>query len=1229
MRDIDSATMAALDDDRIISAKITVRDTLLRFDEVALNDSAVSALTFYRASTWTSGTSHMLRVAIVSNSIWAQYGTDFGSLGSWSNQSISVKAGSGIGMFGDKIWYQDASGNMQERVWGGASFGAATQRTPTGWSTALVSNFDGVGVSSVYYMQQEYNVDGDGNDIYHSSIGIWDAGTTYQYPGEHYDKTSTILHFNTVRGDNPINENIDFIIFATNGGDKSIFMTREGENWSAIEDLIPLDIVDDTSKFIVGGTFTGANMVWVTGRLVRSSGTDLQVYMMLYKEGDWEPHVTMGREYFICEHTGTIEDLGMTVFYDGSWVWAIGLNHRYRSTPSYFYGTDLPARKEIILNVEDWTMSCGHNNATQLMIKLDPSIDDPILDHGNALIMQIAYNSNWSDMGEFIIEQVVRGRDKAGNSLSIRCVDEVGYRLSTWAADADYDYWGPYKQNTYANDLAGVLRGQGDWEDVGDTELKNTEQVPYIGSTANSIVSTLLSLKRPARNGMQMAKFTPSVDATGKRLQEWGLVLNYYNEQKYEAEERGASMSFASYGVEMFAVLYGDKCANGSKGIGLYKFMPYGILPDYHMGFPTLIASQVIDLGTTDKWLAAIYTDGEFKIYYRSDSVQNWTKVIETKYTYDGHYPYYDMRKRGRSGVWLSNPTYYFQTYPFKSDGLYIPFSACTAPSVPTSDNLICDNEHLSYDGKDSNANNTNGYNNFWFDGHTDPGATHTNPYSGPFVGEEIYFTTNDPTVRAHDYYNDMVVVVVDGSGKGQTYKITDYDYVAPDQWVDTGGPYTYPDTWKDHIGDVAYGYWDTVAGLRRVFVLEEPSSMLGPTSKMYFAHRLDVDARGLDDTTAASHDQPYTMFYRPTVPVVEEFIGFSGERDLTFDYIAKSIARKAGIRNVVFDNIYDGGLLSFSHAGFDMAADHALYWNEGPDAVIDMYINAITGRIGIALTDATVPGTGGTIVLVDDTNVEVWAYSGSGGTDLIDRAPHSREMTVKTKVTFVANSNFVSVYIGGALVWATPITEQKEGVTLLAYDTASAYVRWSHLDTVVDSYIMDMGSSGMQSLGRLIGEKHINFQHDENILRFFKDRVVISGSPWDYAIQGADLDDESPLVTRLRLEGVDIFEHTDLIKLKQYGNLFRMAHSEDINTVGELEVEAEYIVDDSNAGINRTTLDGAADPRVEPDDILEVTFTGSDRADTRDIIVEGVSFSMRVSAGDAVFDMSIEGKDA
>lgn len=1234
MRTISANTMDGLDLDRVINARITVRDELLRFDEVTLNDSAVSSATFYR-STVSSGT--FIRCAVVSNTIWLSYGSP-SSLSAWASTGISVKSGSGIGMYDTKLWYQDASGNMQERTWGGSSYGGATQRTPTGWSTSLTANFAGVDTDEVYILQEEFNLDGDNNPIYHSHILYYTptGPFTYQHPGEHYDKTSTIQHFHATRASHPFGWYKDYIFLATNDGKKAIFMQRDTRNWSVMQDVMPLDIVDDTSQFMIGGVYWYYDTIWISGRMTRSVGADLQIYMRV-QYNDWVPHFTIGRDMFICEHTGTIDNIGMTMYWDGTYMWGIGLNNRWRANgTNVFFGYDPAAKKTTITGVESLSMSCSHNGETNLSLQIDPAEDDALLDHGAMLDLEIAYDTDYSSMGQFIITDVKRPRDGTGEQLVVHAMDEVAYRLVAWANDADYDYWAPHKLATYGKDRSKILRGQGDWEETGANGLQNTSPVPYY-TTTNKIHSLLTHLERPENNGFIIAKFTPDPDATGRVYQEFGVVTGFYTESRAEAEERGASLSFASYGTELFGALYGEKAYNGNQGIGLYKYMPFGKLSDGAKTWGTVYQQFLDGASVTHNnpfWIAMRYTDQEIVVYTREDTATAWTKQIEHRYVYDIHYPYYNMENRGRSGVWLGRPSQFFQVEPFTRDSLYIGYTVAPTGGVPTTDTLVIEDEHITYNGHDSNANNSNAYNNYFYkDGYTDPDAEKVGP-TGPFEGYEIYFTTNDPGTQSQNYYDDMVVVVTDGPGKGNVWKITDYDYSAPKQWVDTGGPYTYPETWRDHVGDATYGSWQTITGLRRVFVLEDPGHYLGEGSKLGFYHRLDITARGVDDTIVSSHDANYALFHRTDLPIVENIISHGGSPDLTFDEVAHSLARRAGVMDIEFE-VEDSETSThiFTGTGWSISTDHGTWWRQGKDSHIRIVpTTALTpGAIGIATLPETLDSSStGHICVVDSQYVYYYNYGPSSAITLVQRMEHLRYTGSYPTIEFFTNNDFLSVYLSGALVFAVPMSDQQKGISVVAYDPVSAKIRWSALDTHVDNYICDMGATGWDNINRLIGEKHINIQHDQGVLKFLVSRTTInSGSPWTLAITGEDDDDESSLVTRLRMEGVDLFEYTDFTNLKQYGNLFRVANSEEINDAADLEIEAQRIVTDENKRINITTLRGAADPRVEPDDIINVTFTGSNRTATRDIIVESVGFGMDIDENGAEFDMHIEGYDA
>lgn len=1248
-RNIGAGTMSALDDDRTISARIVVRDVLLRFDDQSASESFTSTARMHRTGGQTP--SDVLRVVLVNDDVWVQDGT-LASRGSWTDTGINVKSGSGVSVGQTYLYYQNTSGNACYRVWGGSSFGGETVDNPTGWDTGCTAAFGAItDFGRFYYMERNYTAY-DSDDVYRGKVGYKsNGGSTFAWDGTHYDRQSNINGFHAAITTNQRGNSVYFVFLGTDGASNAVYYKYEASNWGKMEKILPLDIVDDTSKFILGGVKSWFSKIFITGRLVRTNGSDMQVYALFY-DGDQDngPAMTLGREMFIFEHNeDTIDDLGVDLWYDDSnhYLYALGINNIWRAAQTYWWDPtyyDPSALKVTITGTENWTMSCGHNNVTSLQLQIDPSDDDALLEEGALLDLEIAYNGNYSMLGRFIIDGIDRSRAPLGQDIVISASDEVGWRLEMASLDADWDFWGPTKQNAYAKDYAQFLRSPaGTWEDSGSNGLMNTEMTPRIGATVASVPAYLTTLVHPGEDGMVRAHFTHTDDATDLVKPDLGVLLNFYNEQKYEAEERGAT-GWGSYGIEGFLAVYGEGAYNGAKGIGLYKCMPTNEINDgtnrtWQSWTSSYLNGASVDLDGQDFWIMMVVRDSYIKVYTRLDASTSWTLQLYHTYTYEYAYPYYQMKKRGRAGVLMSNPSEHFYTQPFGPDSLYIPahnFSAgvWNGGSVPTTDNIIVDHEIITYNGKDTNNNSLTGIAGgtmeFYPGGYTVPEdlIDHDNPYTGPFTGYEIYCYGQFTLATDHNYYDDMVLFVSEGPGKGQVYRITDLDYIAPNQWVDTGAPYTWPDTWDKHIGDLAYGYWNTTDKYHRWFVLEEPSRSLGVGTKFGVAHRLDVDTRGVSSTLVTSHDSEYGFIHRTNSPVVEEVHYHSSERSLSFKDVSKQIARKGGVIDLTYEQVYDiGSLTSLTASGWNVSSQHGSHWQAGSDAVIHMYISGLTGRIGIGLLPETLTSASvGHICVIDGTYIYFYDYGPSSAITLKEQLAHTANVGTGSYITFVAQGDFISVYASDSLLAAFPVT-MSEGVTLLSYNNASAYIDWSELDIYIENFICDMGSSAWSSINKLIGEKHINFQHDEGTLKFFRNRSTLSGN-WDFAVEGVDEDKHDPIVTRLRMEGVDVYEYTDFVLMKQYGNVFRTANSDEINTSEELKVEAKYIVDDANAGRNRSSLIGAADPRVEPDDILNITFTGSDRTDTRDVIVENVSFSMSVGIDIAIFDMTVEAKD-
>jgi hypothetical protein len=402
----------------------------------------------------------------------------------------------------------------------------------------------------------------------------------------------------------------------------------------------------------------------------------------------------------------------------------------------------------------------------------------------------------------------------------------------------------------------------------------------------------------------------------------------------------------------------------------------------------------------------------------------------------------------------------------------------------------------------------------------------------------------------------------------------------------------------------------------------------LGEGSKIGIAHPLDVFTRGDEDTTATSHDSGYTSYWDDTYfPHIGTFRTCTGERELSLEWLAADIAKRAGITNITSAK-HESGTVTFTHAGWAVDTDHGNTFHKEQDAIIHMYRTSGT-EVGVCTIEENHSGSShGHIVSVDDTDVNLYSVTSGTSVSLSESIPHGREAG-DTKLTFSIYDNTIKVYMSDILVWAFWIDTQEEGTCLVSNGNATIEVDWSVVDNRIDNFICDMGSPGIQSLAELIGEKEIYFQHDEGTLHLFVDHVTINAAaPYDLLTDGEDTDTESKLTTRLRMEGIDIYELANYTLLKQYGNLFDVAQSQEINSVGELEKEAQRVIDEAGKSINETSLGGAADPRVEPDDIFRITFTGSDRTATRNIIVKDISFTMAVDDNNAIFDMEAGGID-
>jgi len=502
--------------------------------------------------------------------------------------------------------------------------------------------------------------------------------------------------------------------------------------------------------------------------------------------------------------------------------------------------------------------------------------------------------------------------------------------------------------------------------------------------------------------------------------------------------------------------------------------------------------------------------------------------------------------------------------------------------------------------------------------------------------GHEIYFEgVGDP---AHDpeYFSDCALVITEGPGAGRAYRVTGYDYDAPWQWEPVGDT----PNGENFVGVSGYGSWVDY-NLRRVFVAEQPSRVFTDETKAIIVPSLKISQRGIviddlgvetvDETTVAAHPAGTCSIYRQAFASVRGMEYFSGERDWTLEEMIREIAARANALDVSAEK-----KLSGSDVGTGVTPDMATALAnafECESAIVDFEVSSWGSGGGVGL--AVFPPEEGDYSTIQDVAVVV--HQGHidfyQGEVLIETFSLPEDIAGRFTISFQKTS--FSIWNGGRFIchfpWAESHAEDPElhvgfrvGVVTAA-DVAYS-VTWSELDSRVDNYILDIGQSGHALLASLIGEKRVYYFDDpDGNLRLFRTYQVINpGAPMDLRIQGSVARSDLDLRTRLRVEGAEIVETADMAALAKYGNLFKMIGLREPNNIVEAMREALLVMDDSLRTYSRLPFVGPADPRVEPGDIIEVSFPDG----ARDILVRTVGFQMMINREEALFDMSISGEE-
>ena len=184
--------------------------------------------------------------------------------------------------------------------------------------------------------------------------------------------------------------------------------------------------------------------------------------------------------------------------------------------------------------------------------------------------------------------------------------------------------------------------------------------------------------------------------------------------------------------------------------------------------------------------------------------------------------------------------------------------------------------------------------------------------------------------------------------------------------------------------------------------------------------------------------------------------------------------------------------------------------------------------------------------------------------------------------------------------------------------------VDWPSCDRRVDNFAMDAGTRGDQLIAQLINQKRYYWLDTaEGGIKLFHTNDTIPGTYSLTAIKGSGTS-EQDLITRLRVMGLYEYETFDPTNMQNHGNLYGEANIEDADTLSESTEEASKILDDYYDRHGRHNLLGAADPRVEPMDII--TYNAGDGA--RVMKVATVNIALSIANEIPSFDMKLEGYD-
>lgn len=1216
--------------ERVVEASLTIRDERLRFaDQRGTQVDYLSGDTVLAYDDCVYST-NILRIAVVKDGsdyeIWYNYIDDFESVwDNWTDTTFRVAENSRPAVYGGRLVFLQPDGYLKYSDWNGTVWSAAstiedTAETPCA-DIAMVS-------TDIFYMHYTPGSTSNHGFIIRKSVSgafsdmPWSGRTT---GANFYGAFDAVAH----------GTDTEYVYFSDHDGSRAWGMRVDVAGiYGRPFPVVPLDIVDDTSKFIMGHASVINSEVFVTGILKRPGGHSMHIYMK------GPERFSIGRDMFIAQAN---DDTQMytygdetTIEYDPipgqihhvntDEVWYLGPLLAWMAPATQYVGYDNTALETTV--TEFWQLNLGDagNRSKKLSFSLDPNTSHAAIREGSVVEVTATINSEDIDMGTFVIDAVHSDEFDAGSAVSVIARSRAAKTLDNWTSDADFDFWGQTAVASRPYDLTEVIRAEGIWEQETVAE-GNVIALPYL-NTQGILYSSAHSGMGTVAQGMfyypDDAEFEPS----------YGVICNY-SHQKWEATGLELHENTSRMGHWGIGVIFELDAHSSAPGVRVTHFYEDSVedITTFSLSIPA----------DTWHWLRARYEFGHLLIDYRLDDTPEWTNIGELIICYDSEDSTYhgltvetatlttdEETERGRAALYIKNITGHSPSYGLSSSGLILGVDDNDFASA--TDYLLIDREIVQVDSK--SANTTPSSNLDVVEGFTFPTADHWDSDPTGFTGYEIYIDGNGTAGRTA--FDDHALVVVSGPGEGRTFTISEYDKIAPTQWTDTGGPYTAPDKWTDHVDDLSYGSW-TASGMQRIFVTENPSGAISEGSVVRIVPAFTI-ARGELSTDATTHIAGINAsLYKDLTVYCRDFNYFTTEPEYSIADMAAEITGKAGAGSVSASNRLSNQAKATS--GWDVQNEVALTEQEARSFVAHFELNDpdTAGGFGVAfalLKDDVGTYSDGRVMMIYQDKIEYMEYNTTP--QLIER--YNLDFTYADgPSTISVHDEFISVYIhdkhihtfvdrDSAIVQAdevVPLPQWYAGVVL--HNTCDVDPLWTEVSQRCDNYVLNMGARGGSLLSRLIGEKRIYFTDDmAGELRMFTDHVTInSGSAVDFLMDQTTRASEESLFTRVRIEGMEVSEQFDTDAIIEHGNLFALANTSELIEYDDHYREALNLLEDATYQASPIAITGLADPRVEANDIFIVN-DGSDKT----VIVDSVQFAMNVTPENVHFVMNIEGRD-